>query len=251
MQWPPRHPLQDRHMLRCPPASLAFLGRISLFRRTSSPGCPSAPVRDLPADVRGQLAWNGLHGERTFPPHAADCTAEAPNGSCLLGRPRGRGGERAGGAVPGPNARARLARPWRRQDQHGSLSHGYTTLKNHICLPFLKAVAGATKEIDPTDAHGEAAQTLHQRQPIHLILPGGRNRTIFGAHSMKQVSHDTACLAFLDAGPKAEQAVVIGGFQLERPRLSFSSTPYAMKTTCGNFGLTLEAEVEMALYCFD
>lgn len=48
-----------------------------------------------------------------------------------------------------------------------SLSHGYVTLKSrHICRPFLKAIAGATKEIDPADAHGEAIQTLH------LILPG-------------------------------------------------------------------------------
>ncbi|CAL9749619.1 unnamed protein product [Musa acuminata subsp. burmannicoides] len=67
------------------------------------------------------------------------------------------------------------------------------------------------------------------------------NRTIFGANSMKQVSQNTACLAFPGADPKAEQAVVISGFQTERPRLSFSSTLDAMKTTCGNFDLTLRS----------
>ncbi|RWW75812.1 hypothetical protein BHE74_00016136 [Ensete ventricosum] len=133
-------------------------------------------------------------------------------------------------------------------DQHGGPSHGYTTLKSHIYRPLSRALAGATKEIDPADAHGEAVQTRHQRHPIHLMLPAGKNRSVFGANSMKQVSQDTACLAFPDAGPKAEQAVVIGGFQMEVPKLSFSSTPYAMKQ---NFDLTPGAEVEMALYCLE
>ncbi|RRT55459.1 hypothetical protein B296_00010605 [Ensete ventricosum] len=126
-------------------------------------------------------------------------------------------------------------------DRHGGPSHGYTTLKSRIYRPFRRALAGATKEIDPADGHGEAVQTLHQRHPIHLMLPAGKNRTVFGANSMKQVSQNTACLAFPDAGPKA---VVIGGFQMEVPKLSFSSTPYAMKQ---NFDLTPGAEVEMAL----
>ncbi|CAL9173615.1 unnamed protein product, partial [Musa hybrid cultivar] len=152
----------------------------------------SAPVRDLSADVRGQLAWNGLLRERTCPPHAADSTAEASIGSCMLGLPRRR-------AVPVNGQAVQFAA---RMLELDSLGHGGVKISTAV-------------------SH--------------------TNRTIFGANSMKQVSQNTACLAFPDAGPKAEQAVVISGFQTERPRLSYSSTLYAMKTTCGNFDLTLRS----------
>ncbi|CAL9115089.1 unnamed protein product [Musa acuminata var. zebrina] len=95
--------------------------------------------------------------------------------------------------------------------------------------------------------NGQAVQLAARMLELDSLGHGGVkistavSHTITRSNSMKQVSQNTACLAFPDAGPKAEQAVVISGFQTERPRLSYRSTLYAMKTTCGNFDLTLRS----------
>ncbi|XP_072976079.1 chitinase CLP-like [Typha angustifolia] len=148
-----------------------------------------------------------------------------------------------------------------------SLGHGgvmlstavaYTTLRTHIYRPFLKAFAKATRgiprvpRVKPFDlcvnsrALGVTRMGYGVPQ-IDLMLRGGKNWTFFGANSMKQVGPETACLAFVDGGAKAEQAAVIGGFQMEdnflvfdvgRSTLGFTSTLFGVRTTCSNFNFT-------------
>ncbi|XP_058076415.1 chitinase CLP-like [Magnolia sinica] len=145
-----------------------------------------------------------------------------------------------------------------------SLGHGgvklstvvpYTTLMSHIYLPFLKAFAWATRDIPRapkvhpfdlclnTSRLGSTRVGLPVPQ-IDVMLTNGKNWTFFGSNSMKQVSDDVACLAVVDGGTKAEQAAVIGSFQMEdnfllfdlaKQRIGFSSTLLFFRTTCGNF----------------
>nr|DAD33585.1 TPA_asm: hypothetical protein HUJ06_012436 [Nelumbo nucifera] len=79
-------------------------------------------------------------------------------------------------------------------------------------------------------------------------LVNGVKWTIFRSNSMKQVSVDVACLAFVDGGETADQAVVIGTFQMENNLLEFdlvtstlvfSSSLFFVKSTCANFNFTL------------
>ncbi|KAH7842356.1 hypothetical protein Vadar_004369 [Vaccinium darrowii] len=82
---------------------------------------------------------------------------------------------------------------------------------------------------------------------IDLELGNGKNWTIFGSNSMKQIG-EKACLAFVDGGKVNEgAAVVIGSFQMEnnfllfdmeKSRLGFSSTLFFIRTSCGNFNFT-------------
>ncbi|OVA05509.1 Peptidase A1 [Macleaya cordata] len=131
----------------------------------------------------------------------------------------------------------------------------YTTLRTHIYKPFLKDFIKATNKIPRAEKVKPFDYCLNTTNlgstrvglpvpQIDLVLGNGKNWTIFGANSMKQVSNDVACLAFVDGGKKAEQAMVIGSFQmednfllfdLEESRLGFSSSLYFMRTTCGNF----------------
>lgn len=81
------------------------------------------------------------------------------------------------------------------------------------------------------------------------MLGNGLNWTVFGANSMKQVSSDVSCLAFVDGGERAEQAVEVGSYQMEnnfllfdvaRNRVGFSSSLLFFQTTCSNFNFTSE-----------
>nr|XP_029120754.1 gamma conglutin 1-like [Elaeis guineensis] len=113
-----------------------------------------------------------------------------------------------------------------------STAVSYTTLRSHIYRPFLQAFADATKRIPrapkvkPFDLCLKSSALRSTRVGyavlvIDLVLAGAKNWTIFGANAMIQVGRDTTCLAFVDGGPKAEQAVVIGGFHLENNFLLF------------------------------
>ena len=78
---------------------------------------------------------------------------------------------------------------------------------------------------------------------IDLILPNGKKWTIATANSVKQLTRDVACLAFVDGGTAAEHAIVIGTFQFEDNFLEFtfgfSSSLLRRQTSCANFNFTL------------
>ncbi|KAI3863071.1 hypothetical protein MKW98_015529 [Papaver atlanticum] len=131
----------------------------------------------------------------------------------------------------------------------------YTTLSSPIYKPVFKAFVKATYGIPRAPRVKPFKYCLNTTNlgstrvglpvaSIDLVLGNGRNWTIFGANSMKQVSDYVACLAFVDGGPKAKQPVVLGSFQiennflsfdLEKSRLGFSSSLFFIRTTCGNF----------------
>ncbi|XP_077219377.1 chitinase CLP-like [Tasmannia lanceolata] len=134
----------------------------------------------------------------------------------------------------------------------------HTTLRSHIYRPFLKTFAKLTrgipraKKVKPFGLCLNTSRLGYTRvgypvPQVDLMLANGKNWTIFGANSMKQINNDVACLAFVDGGERAEQAVVIGSFQMEDnlllfdlvgSRLGFSSSLYFFRTTCGNFNFT-------------
>ncbi|KAK4405686.1 Chitinase CLP [Sesamum angolense] len=137
----------------------------------------------------------------------------------------------------------------------------YTTFRTDIYELFLKffmrAMKGIprTKKVSPfstcfnASAIGFSRVGLHVPQ-IDLEFANGKNWTIYGANSMKQVGGGSACLAFLDGGKTPEHSIVIGSFQMEdnlllfdldESRLGFSSSLYFERITCGSFNFTTKA----------
>ncbi|KAJ4842946.1 hypothetical protein Tsubulata_030030 [Turnera subulata] len=138
----------------------------------------------------------------------------------------------------------------------------YTILRSDIYHAFLKKFSKAThgypivhKKIHP---FGLCFNTTQHRPTrvglpfprVDLALRNGTNWRMFGANSMKEVRKGVACLAFVDGGKTAKQAVVIGSHQLEdnflqfdldSSRLGFSSSLLAHGTNCGNFNFTSDA----------
>ncbi|KAK3009824.1 hypothetical protein RJ639_013949 [Escallonia herrerae] len=134
----------------------------------------------------------------------------------------------------------------------------YAKLKSDIYRSFLKGFAKATEAIPRAKTVSPFGLCLKTSTmgfsrvgltvpPVDVELANGKNWTIFGSNSMKQVASDVACLAFEDGGHKAKLAVVIGSFQIEnnfslfdlvRSRLGFSSSLFFVRTTCGNFNFT-------------
>ncbi|CAK9137180.1 unnamed protein product [Ilex paraguariensis] len=127
----------------------------------------------------------------------------------------------------------------------------YTTHRSDIYKPFLKSFSQETKGIPRaktvesfslclrTSAIGFSRVGLRVPE-IDLELGSGKTWTIYGANSMKQVGPEVACLAFVDGGVTAEQAVVIGSFQMENNllvfdlgqlRLRFSSSLFFVRIT--------------------
>ncbi|KAL7144651.1 hypothetical protein ABFS83_07G026900 [Erythranthe nasuta] len=134
----------------------------------------------------------------------------------------------------------------------------YTTLRRDVYKLFRKSFLNSMKNIPRTKsvkpfntcfnatAIGFSRVGLHVPQ-IDLEFANGKNWTIYGANSMKQVGGDSACLAFLDGGKMAEYSIVIGSFQMEdnlvlfdidRSRLGFSSSLYFERMTCNGFNFT-------------
>ncbi|GAB2293603.1 hypothetical protein Dimus_027815 [Dionaea muscipula] len=134
----------------------------------------------------------------------------------------------------------------------------YTTLRSPIYRAFVKQFEKATsgiprvKKVEPFDLCLNTTSVGKTRvglgvPAIDLELSNGKNWTIYGDNSMNQVTDDVACLAFVDGGVKAEQAVVIGSFQMEDnfllfdlvgSRLGFTGTLDFYQTTCSNFNFT-------------
>ncbi|KAJ0881054.1 putative aspartic peptidase A1 family, aspartic peptidase domain superfamily, xylanase inhibitor [Helianthus annuus] len=83
---------------------------------------------------------------------------------------------------------------------------------------------------------------------IDFSLEDGKKWTVDMSNSMKQVTQDVACLAFVDGGATAEHAIVIGTYQfednflmfdLENSTFGFSSSLLHEQTSCSNFNFTL------------
>ncbi|XP_035834637.1 chitinase CLP-like [Helianthus annuus] len=83
---------------------------------------------------------------------------------------------------------------------------------------------------------------------IDFSLEDGKKWTVDMSNSMKQVTPDVACLAFVDGGATAEHAIVIGTYQfednflmfdLENSTFGFSSSLLHEQTSCSNFNFTL------------
>ncbi|XP_071695395.1 chitinase CLP-like [Rutidosis leptorrhynchoides] len=83
---------------------------------------------------------------------------------------------------------------------------------------------------------------------IDLVLEGGKKWSIYKANSIKQVTDDVACLAFVDGGAKSEHAIVIGTYQfednfllfnLENSTFGFSSLLLRKKGSCSTSNFTL------------
>ncbi|KAM0017654.1 putative aspartic peptidase A1 family, aspartic peptidase domain superfamily, xylanase inhibitor [Helianthus debilis subsp. tardiflorus] len=83
---------------------------------------------------------------------------------------------------------------------------------------------------------------------IDFNLPDGKKWTISTANSIKQITSEVACLAFVDGGATSEPAIVIGTFQFEdnflvfdlvNSTFGFSSSLLRKKTSCSNFNFTL------------
>ncbi|XP_035834292.1 chitinase CLP [Helianthus annuus] len=83
---------------------------------------------------------------------------------------------------------------------------------------------------------------------IDFSLPDGKKWTVSTANSIKQITNEVACLAFVDGGATSEPAIVIGTFQfednflefdLENSTFGFSSSLLRKPTSCANFNFTL------------
>ncbi|KAJ4783301.1 Eukaryotic aspartyl protease family protein [Rhynchospora pubera] len=134
----------------------------------------------------------------------------------------------------------------------------YTAMRSNIYEPFIEAYKVATKGIRrmprvkpfelcfDTRALG-STRVGYSVPPIDIMLNDGKNWTIFGANSLKDVRTNTACLAFVNGGRKAIPAITLGGFQMEdsflhfdvpNSTLGFIPTLRGLQTTCSNFNFT-------------
>lgn len=134
----------------------------------------------------------------------------------------------------------------------------YTTIRSNIYKPFIEAYKKATSGIRrmpsvkpfelcfDTRALG-STRVGYAVPPIDIMLNEGKNWTIFGANSLKDVKTNTACLAFVDGGETEIPAVTLGGFQMEdsflhfdvvNSTLGFIPTLRGLQTTCSNFNFT-------------
>ena len=120
----------------------------------------------------------------------------------------------------------------------------YTTLKRHIYWPFLKAFANATKGIPRAPKVKPFDLCLNTSTLASIRLGLNVPQIDLMLALMKQMGGDVACLAVVNGGGKAEQAAVIGSYQLEdnflsydldKKMLGFSSTLLSFESTCSNF----------------
>ncbi|KAK1416990.1 hypothetical protein QVD17_26112 [Tagetes erecta] len=129
----------------------------------------------------------------------------------------------------------------------------YTTLRTDIYNGVIKRFSMVTKRlrtVKPVAPFGLcfSASTTGLKVPdIDFILPDGKKWTISTTNSIKQVTNEVACLAFVDGGATSEHAIVIGTFQfednflefdLQNSTLGFSSSLLLKKTSCANFNFT-------------
>ncbi|XP_076883926.1 gamma conglutin 1-like [Bidens hawaiensis] len=130
----------------------------------------------------------------------------------------------------------------------------YTTLRTDIYNGVVRRFSMVTKRLPlakPVAPFGLCynSSTTGLRVPdIDFSLPNGKKWTVTTTNSIKQVTNEVACLAFVDGGIMSEPAIVIGTFQfednflefnLENSTLGFSSSLLRKQTSCANFNFTL------------
>ncbi|OMO95296.1 Peptidase A1 [Corchorus capsularis] len=133
----------------------------------------------------------------------------------------------------------------------------YTVLRSDIYKTFLNDFSKATKNIpraknvSPFGLCVKASALGWSRVGlmaplVEFELGNGAKWGMIGAHSMKEVGNDVACLAFVDGGKTAKEAVVIGSYQMENnllqfdlaaSRLGFGSLT-ARRSSCTSFNFT-------------
>lgn len=125
----------------------------------------------------------------------------------------------------------------------------FTTLRSDIYKVFIEAFSKATSDIprvnSTTPLEFCLKSTNHFQVPsIDLKFADGKIWKVSAANSMKKVSDDVACLAFLNGGDAAAQAVVIGMHQMEntlvefdvgRSAFGFSCSLGLVNASCGDF----------------
>ncbi|XP_010547160.1 PREDICTED: basic 7S globulin 2-like [Tarenaya hassleriana] len=131
----------------------------------------------------------------------------------------------------------------------------YTTLRTDIYRFILEEFSNATSQIPRADpvspfrlcfrlSSNSPVQNSFNVPRIDLKLNNGRIWSVYGANSLKKVSDDVACLAFVDGGASPSPTVVIGSYQMEnnllvfdlaRSVLGFSSSLSLFNASCSDF----------------
>ncbi|KAI3524024.1 hypothetical protein L1887_02624 [Cichorium endivia] len=138
-----------------------------------------------------------------------------------------------------------------------STTEPYTILRTDIYNRMVRRFAKVTKRIplaSPVRPFGLCFRTFENGTRVGLKVPDidlslkdGKNWTITTSNSMKQITEDVACLAFVDGGANIEHGIVIGTFQLEdnfilldleNSTLGLSSSLLNKDTSCANFNFT-------------
>ncbi|VVB15420.1 unnamed protein product [Arabis nemorensis] len=102
----------------------------------------------------------------------------------------------------------------------------FTTLRSDIYKVFIEAFSRATSDVprvnSTTPLEFCLKPTKSFRVPqIDLELADGITWKMLSANSMKKISEDVACLAFVNGGDAVANAVVIGMYQMENTLLEF------------------------------
>ncbi|PWA76418.1 aspartic peptidase A1 family [Artemisia annua] len=139
-----------------------------------------------------------------------------------------------------------------------STTDPYTTLRTDIYNSVVKRFSKVTKKIPPAKAIAPFSlcfKTSKYNGTVSLKVPGidlslqdGKNWTISTTNSIKQITKNVACLAFIDGGATSEPAIMIGTFQFEdnlvvfdnvNSRFGISSSLLRKQTSCSHFNFTL------------
>ncbi|PWA40660.1 aspartic peptidase A1 family [Artemisia annua] len=137
----------------------------------------------------------------------------------------------------------------------------YTTLRTDIYNNMIRRFSKVTKriifllQIRPVSPFDICFKSFTNGTGVSLNVPDidfslqeGKQWSIYTANSMKQVTNDVACLAFVDGGASSEHAIIIGTFQfednflvfdLENSTFGFSSSLLSKQTSCANFNFTI------------
>ncbi|KAI3803256.1 hypothetical protein L1987_31405 [Smallanthus sonchifolius] len=129
-----------------------------------------------------------------------------------------------------------------------------TDIYNHLVRRF-SMVTKLLTPATPVAPFGLCFSTFTNGTKVNLKVPDiefnlqdGKKWAISTANSMKQVTQDVACLAFVDGGATSEYSIVIGTFQfednfllfdLENSSFGFSSSLLPKQTSCANFNFTM------------